>query len=173
MNIKTIAKLAGVSQTTVTNVLNGNTKKMTKETFLKVKQVIKETGYVRRVAPMLLHGNGVRVFGIIVGEDEEKRKWNLCGWMMIVLEKELYQMGYYVIFHISSNEKDILAFIKTWNLAGILYISQEKQVIEHIGKECSLPYFAREAAQRSEKREKDYIKEIKHFLKMLSDKTLL
>lgn len=173
MDIKTIAKMAGVSQTTVTNVLNGKKNKMTTETFDKVHKIIEETGYVRRAAPLLLHGKGIRVFGIIIGEDEAKRKWNICGWMLIVLEKELFQRGYYVIYHVTNNEEEIIRFVKTWNLSGILYISSTKAIIEKVNTECPVPYFAREAAQRSEKREKDFQKEVKDFLKVLSAKALM
>ena len=122
---------------------------------------------------MLLHGSGVQIFGVIIGEDQEKRKWNICGWMLIVLEKELYQMGYYVVYHISNDKEDLLRFIKMWKLDGILCISQEKELVEALKGECAIPFLTREAAQRSEKREKAFQKEIKHFLKMLSDKTLV
>ena len=45
MNLKTIAKMAGVSTVTVSNVMNGKYNKASKETIERVQKIIAETNY--------------------------------------------------------------------------------------------------------------------------------
>lgn len=173
MSIKKIAEKVGVSQTTVINVINGKTAKMKRETYLKVEQAILEEGYVKRIAPMLLSGNGKRMLGIIVGEDEENPAVTSCGWMILDFEKEAYLRGYYVILHCSNNKNDIVEFIKTWNLSGIIYLSVKSEIIEEVETEYGVPFIARKILHKSDKREVSFKNAVKDFLKLLSDKTLL
>lgn len=46
LRIKDIAEIAGVSPTTVSNVIHGNTKKVSKDTIEKINRVIKENNFV-------------------------------------------------------------------------------------------------------------------------------
>ena len=45
MNLKTIAKLAGVSTVTVSNVINGKYHKASKETVERIQKIVEETHY--------------------------------------------------------------------------------------------------------------------------------
>ena len=53
MNLKEIAKLAGVSTATVSNVLNGNNHKVSEETRKRIENIIKEKTDIKRPAVII------------------------------------------------------------------------------------------------------------------------
>ena len=64
--IKQIAELAGVSPTTVSNVLNGNKAKVSPLTRRKVETVLKEQNYAPNMAAHILGQNRSRIIGVIM-----------------------------------------------------------------------------------------------------------
>ena len=46
IRLQDIADMAGVSRTTVSNVINGNTKRVSQETIDKITRILKEQNYV-------------------------------------------------------------------------------------------------------------------------------
>lgn len=61
VTIKDMAEMAGVAPTTVSNVLHGRTKKMSKETLARVQKVIDECQYVTNMGARLLANYGSRL----------------------------------------------------------------------------------------------------------------
>ena len=58
VTIKDIAEKAGVSTTTVSNVIHGKTKKVSPANIEKIQNLIKEMGYVQKMGLRVLrHGN--------------------------------------------------------------------------------------------------------------------
>ena len=74
VTIKDMAEMAGVAPTTVSNVLHGRTKKMSKETLARVQKVIDECQYVTNMGARLLANYGSRIIGVIIsyGRREEQ-----------------------------------------------------------------------------------------------------
>lgn len=66
MNIRDIAKLAGVSPSTVSKVMNGKDKDISEETKKKVLQVIEEENYVPYFRFLEKDGIKSRLIGLIV-----------------------------------------------------------------------------------------------------------
>ena len=56
MNLKDIANLAGVSTATVSNVLNGNTGKVSAETKARIEKIIKETEWTSAKEGDIIYG---------------------------------------------------------------------------------------------------------------------
>ena len=74
MNIREIAKRAGVSTATVSNVLNGKLSKVSEETKEKIEGIIKATGYKPNVMARSLVKKESRLIGLVVpylGKDED------------------------------------------------------------------------------------------------------
>lgn len=69
ITIKDMAEIAGVSPTTVANVLHGRTKKMSKETLKKVQDVIDQSHYVSNMGARVLANYGSRIIGVIMNYD--------------------------------------------------------------------------------------------------------
>ena len=79
ITIKDMAEIAGVSPTTVANVLHGRTKKMSKETLKKVQDVIDQSHYVSNMGARVLANYGSRIIGVIMNYDRraETMQWRI------------------------------------------------------------------------------------------------
>ena len=49
IRVKDIANMVGVSPTTVSNVIHGNTKRVSQETAQKISSILDEVGYIREL----------------------------------------------------------------------------------------------------------------------------
>ena len=56
IRLQDIADMAGVSRTTVSNVINGNTKRVSQETIDKITEILKEQNYVPHMGSVMLIG---------------------------------------------------------------------------------------------------------------------
>ena len=65
MTISEIARLAGVSKATVSNILNGRFNQVSPGTRARVERIIKEYGYVPRKAARSLKSNRTRTIGLL------------------------------------------------------------------------------------------------------------
>ena len=54
IRLQDIAEMAGVSRTTVSNVINGNTKRVSQETIDKITAILKEQNYVPHMGSVML-----------------------------------------------------------------------------------------------------------------------
>ena len=67
IRLQDIADMAGVSRTTVSNVINGNTKRVSQETIDKITAILKEQNYVPHMGSVMLSGHGSRIIGVVLG----------------------------------------------------------------------------------------------------------
>ena len=65
VTIKDISWEAGVSFTTVSNVIHGNTKKVSQATIDKINKIMKEMNYVPNMGARMLVRNQSRIIGVI------------------------------------------------------------------------------------------------------------
>ena len=63
IRLQDIAEMAGVSRTTVSNVINGNTKRVSQKTIDKITTILKEQNYVPHMGSVMLSGHGSRIIG--------------------------------------------------------------------------------------------------------------
>ena len=64
--IKEIAEKAGVSTTTVSNVIHGKTKKVSPATIQKIEALIKEVGYVQKRGLRVLNNEKSQLIAVII-----------------------------------------------------------------------------------------------------------
>lgn len=74
VRIQDIADMAGVSRTTVSNVIRGNTKKVSQETIDKITKILDEQKYVPNMASMSLTGNVSKIIGLVTYYQIQDRK---------------------------------------------------------------------------------------------------
>ena len=67
IRLQDIAEMEGVSRTTVSNVINGNTKRVSQETIDKITAILKEQNYVPHMGSVMLSGHGSRIIGVVLG----------------------------------------------------------------------------------------------------------
>ncbi len=126
ITIKDIAELAGVSPTTVSNVLHGRTEKMSPETLEKVKKVIKEQNYVSNMAGRLLANYGSRIIGVIMTY-ERRNDINAIqnpfySEIVGALEKNIRKEGYYMMLYTSGSAEESIQMALSWNVEGLIIL---------------------------------------------------
>lgn len=71
--IKEIARCAGVSTTTVSNVIHGKTKKVSPATIQKIEQLIKEMGYVQKMGLRVLNKEQSQLIVVVINTHKNFR----------------------------------------------------------------------------------------------------
>lgn len=122
--IKEIADIAGVSPSTVSNVINGHTNKMKPDTLEKVQRILKEKKYVSNMGGRLLAKNGSRLIAMIMTftrrEEKNAVQDPFFSELIGALEREIRKLGYFMILYTSSSAEESLRMVESWNVEGII-----------------------------------------------------
>lgn len=124
IRIKDIAEKAGVSPTTVSNVIHGNKKKVSEETVGRIEKLLKELDYIPSMGARMLAGGGTRVIGVLVfeadGEKHHAEGHSFANILIRSLEQEIYKRNYYMLLHFTATPEDGIQFAATWNVEGLI-----------------------------------------------------
>jgi len=124
MTIKDIARLAGVTPTTVSNVINNHTGRVSRETVEKVMKVIGQTGYIPNKNARALANKSTRIIGVIFPKvlegllQDPFHSQLLCG-----IEAEISNRDYYLMVHSISSYEDLYKLLGNWNVEGVIILS--------------------------------------------------
>lgn len=121
--IEDIAKAAGVSNTTVTNVIHGRTHKVSEKTIEKINKIIKDFGYVPNMSARALAAGSSKVVAMINHLDPEKSGNFLSDpfhtLFIGAIEDALRKSGYYLMFRTVSRVEELETFLRNWNVTGL------------------------------------------------------
>lgn len=124
--IKKIARLAGVSPTTVSNVLHGNTAKVSPATLEKVNAILKQEKYAPNMGAIILAHNNSRIIGVIMfvqpRDNETVIEDPFTSAILGSLEQEIKNAGYFTMIHTTGDEEDVLRLASTWKLDGLVLL---------------------------------------------------
>ena len=90
VTLKEIAREAGVSMTTVSNVINGNAGRVSAATIERIKEIIRRSGYVPNQAARSLKTQKSHTFGFLVPDISNAFYSDLAK----LVEEYSYQSGY-------------------------------------------------------------------------------
>lgn len=143
IRIKDIAEQAGVSPTTVSNVIHGNTKKVSKATIEKIQKMLNEVSYVPSMGARMLAANRSRIIGVLLGGKADQRRSSqgdaFTNLIIRALEHEIYNRNYYMMLHLSSTAEENLQLAATWNVEGLITIGLSTQDTLKIQSRCKVP----------------------------------
>ncbi|MBB6731749.1 LacI family DNA-binding transcriptional regulator [Cohnella sp. CBP 2801] len=105
INSVEIARLAGVSRSTVSRVVN-NYANVPPETRAKVMKVIEEHRYVPNLSAQVLAGKGTRTIGLFVIEAGHVSSDMLSNMLIASVIENASALGYYVLTHIIRDASD-------------------------------------------------------------------
>ncbi|GAA0286755.1 LacI family sucrose operon transcriptional repressor [Gracilibacillus halotolerans] len=125
ITINDIAKLAGVSRSTVSRYLNDNGY-VGKEASERIKKVIDETGYIPSQSAQSLRTKKTGVIGIIVPKISTETASRLVGGMNEVLIDEGYQMLLADTTLDKEKEIEYLRLLQSRNVDGIILLGTNK-----------------------------------------------
>lgn len=127
VTIKEIAEMLGVSTATVSNVIHGKTKKVSKKNIERIEKVLKETKYVNRMDKNALINEKPLIIGVVIHTCKSYENTFLSdpfyGQLVGVLEKEIRKAGYYMMLYASESTEEIYQMVMTWNIAGLVAVT--------------------------------------------------
>ena len=142
MNIREIAKRAGVSTATVSNVLNGKLSKVSDETKEKIESIIKATGYKPNVMARSLVKKESRLIGLVVpylGKDEDFFANPYNAHIIAALERYIRGKDYYLMLRCVGDPREIVPLLSSWNVDGAFFLGVYKDEVSEIRNEIDIP----------------------------------
>lgn len=123
VTIDDIAREAGVSCTTVSNVILGRSNRVSQHTKDNINRIIRERGYVPNMSARALVSRTSKVVALINHLDpktsgnfmEDPFHTAFIG----AIEEALRQGGYYLMLRTVTNSEDLTAFLRNWNVDGL------------------------------------------------------
>lgn len=147
--IKEIAELAGVSTTTVSNVIHGKTKKVSPATIEKVEALIREMGYVQKMGLRVLNQESSQLIAVVVNYHKDFKDSILgdpfYGRVIGFIEENVRKMGYYLMFYSAKDIDEIFRMVMGWNVDGVVAVSFSRRNCEKIYQLIQKPIVAIDA----------------------------
>lgn len=141
ITLKDIAKESGVSVMTVSNVINGNHSKVSKNTIEKVNSIIKKYNYIPNSAARMLSSRASKIIAMCIpGYKNESLltspyNSNLIG----VIERIVYKKGYYLMLCSAEENEEIVSNLRTWNVDGSFFLGVTDKNISNLKKQLKFP----------------------------------
>ena len=123
VTIKDIASVAGVSATTVSNVINGKQGRVSEQTIQKINKAIDELGYVPNMSARSLVSNSSKVIGfinhVVTDKDSNFMEDPFLSKFIGILERVLRENGYYLMLRTVDTPEQFKAFLRNWHIDGL------------------------------------------------------
>ncbi|MDO4978179.1 MAG: LacI family DNA-binding transcriptional regulator, partial [Eubacteriales bacterium] len=137
ISIREVAKLAGVSASTVSRVLNG-TARVDEEKEKRIRKVIEETGYVPNEVARSLFKRSSKLIGLIVPNIENPFFSQLAK----AMEDAAYRKGYRILLcntnEIHNKEFDSIQILTQMNADGVIITTTDVE-LHFEAQKCPLP----------------------------------
>jgi LacI family transcriptional regulator len=141
--IKDIAREAGVSYTTVSNVIHGRADHVSPQTITAINEIIKRSGYVPNMSARSLVSNFSKVVGYInhmmPGTDGRFVADPFHSAFIGSVEEVLRENGYYLMLRTVSDSEELLKFLHNWNLDGLFFTGLFEDSFFDTLKEINVP----------------------------------
>ncbi|MCC8250501.1 LacI family DNA-binding transcriptional regulator [Saccharothrix luteola] len=124
VTLKDIARAAGVSIMTVSNVINGKHDRVSAETVERVRRIVAELGYVPNGSARSLAANSSRLIGLLVPAASEVSLAISPHNIAIVghIERRLRKRGYHLLLRGVSDTAEIGEALRSWSLDGAVLL---------------------------------------------------
>ena len=115
--------MAGVSRTTVSNVINGNTKRVSQSTIDRITAILKEQNYVPHMGSVMLSGHGSRIIGVVLGfsfiHGMQSLQDSFVGEITGTLQVEAENRGYYIMLIGGERIDNVVDMASRWTGEGL------------------------------------------------------
>lgn len=122
--IKDIARAVGVSPTTVSNVIHGNTGRVSSGTVRRINEAIRKMGYVPNMSARALVSNSSRIVGVINHlvpvESGGFFQDPFHGALLAGIDLELRARNYYLMVRTIDTVPELFSLLNNWNLDGLI-----------------------------------------------------
>ena len=142
VTLKDIAEKAGVSSMTVSRVMNGKTGAVSQATSERIRKIAQEMGYVPKSSARALASRSSRLITAVLQEYDEDNnpledRYTSCflGELALQIKKE----GYDLMLHYVKDYSEITYSLKSWNVAGAVFIGMFDESIRMLQEENHIP----------------------------------
>lgn len=142
MNLKTIAKLAGVSTVTVSNVINGKYHKASKETVERIQKIVEETHYQPSATARSLIMKRSRIIGVVIPNLHSTDSFTVSPYNAQILghlDRYIRNQGYYMMLHCVVQSAEVLPSLTTWNVDGVFLLGVAPEDAAALSQRLSIP----------------------------------
>lgn len=127
VTIKEIAAMADVSTTTVSNVINGKTSRVSKAVIEKIEKLLKEYRYVSPMGLRALSKSSSKIIGLVSFSEKHfdvtMQADPFYGSVIGIAEQKIHEAGYYMMLYSASRVEDIFQLTQAWNVDGIIAVT--------------------------------------------------
>lgn len=143
IRIKDIADRAGVSPTTVSNVIHGKTGRVSKATVEKINRILKEMEYVPSISARMLANNSSGLIGVALGFMKKGSASSFedpfVSAMLGNLEYQIREHGYYMMLVARHEQDDIMQQALGWNFDGMIAMALKEKEIAELSERLGKP----------------------------------
>jgi len=122
--IKDIAHEAGVSVTTVSNVIHGRNRRVAMETLDRINAIIRKHNYTPNLSARALVNRSSKIIGVINHLIQSQPisffQDPFHGALLGGIEKKLRERGYYMMVRTVADEGELYSLFNNWNLDGLI-----------------------------------------------------
>ena len=141
--LQDIADQVGVSRTTVSNVLHGNTKKVSKEMIRKISEILNQEGYVPNTSSRELTRKGSCIIGLVLGYNcvhgIPSLRDTFVAELLSGVEETAHRNRYYVMLINGHDQNtDRMAEIASrWNVDGLVVLGLDEKKYKELRRQLN------------------------------------
>jgi LacI family transcriptional regulator len=143
VTIKTIADLAGVSPTTVSNVIHGRTGRVSPDTLAKVQKILQDEHYVSNMGAQILGHHGSKLIALVVAyrpyERESLLEDPFVSSVTAAVEQAVREHGYFMMLYNNPDMKECLRMAREWNIEGMILLGAQREDYFMLRDELKIP----------------------------------
>ena len=144
VRIKDIADELGLSTATVSNVIHGKTKKISKETVRRVQALLEEKQYIPNMAAVLLAQNSSKIICLVISNHEKYEDKLLqdpfISALLEHLSHEIEQQGYFMMVKRTKEIGEVIRYASMWNMEGLVLTGFCKQDYDELRRNMRIPF---------------------------------
>lgn len=144
VRIKDIAEQLNVSTATVSNVINGKTKKISIQTIQRVQEALEKNKYVPNMPAVLLSQNNSKIICIVIA-DHDKYEGKVLQDPFVYalidnLQVDIEESNLFMMIKKCSNVNEIVKYASMWNMSGLVLVGFCEQDYNNLRRLIRIPF---------------------------------
>ena len=143
LTLKDIAKEAGVSVMTVSNVINGKKSKVSNETIERVQKIIKDLHYTPNLNARSLAKHESRLIAVFVSSYVSQKNVFRDPYVSDLfgeIESVIHENGYYTIIQSVEDPQHAINLLQNWQADGAIFLSDQREnEMKYYTEYCQCP----------------------------------
>ena len=143
ITIKELAEILDLSTTTVSNVIHGKTKEVSRTTIERVQEALVTYEYVPNISASNLARNKSKIIGVSLLARPDKYPNLLTdpfiSELVSALERTIRENGYFMMIYIADEIGDIIQQLSSWNADGVILFGLMGDTWKKVGERYKKP----------------------------------